>query len=377
MAFAGSNIQVGRRIPVYYQQASGMTERRIADAIAYDGRFSVSTLGYPYEYGLGSWLSKIIPKPVKKVVKAVTNVVTAPIKATGRLLKGDIKGALGYTVAPWASSEATRGRILRRAGGVVTGAVTGFVTGGGPIGAIAGGLTGGLMAKQGVKGIKGYGKIALTAGVVSGAASIATGALAQAGYGTGLVSQQTAQSAILASGKLGMVGTGISAGAPIGAAMQMAPVTSAIAKGVGVVGKGVSFVGAKTVAGVTALAPTVMGMIKPKAIEQPTETVTGEQFNDMLRTTSAVGGSYMTGNMMSQPVLAPSQSMLSPSYTGAMLPGQEYPPGIEPEGYPEIAKAGLLPEFLDPKTVLIMTGVGLGVLLLSKLTSTTSTRRRR
>lgn len=370
MAFALAN-QVSqiasRRIPVYYQSASGTTERRVSDAVAYDGRFSVSTLGYPYEYGLGSWLSKILPKPVKKVLKAAVSIVTAPIKATGRLLKGDIKGAAGYVVAPWASSEKTRGRILRRAGGVVTGAVTGFFTGGGPIGAIAGGLYGGLAAKQGVKGIKGYGAIALKSAAVAGVASVATGVVAQAGYSTGLISQQVAQKAILASGKLGMVGTGISAGAPIGASMHMAPVTSAIAKTAG-------FIGAKTVAGATALVPAVTGLFKPSAMQQP-ETQTGEQFNDMLRHTDSVGGS-MSGNRLTQPgQYYQSQFPISESYSGSMLPGQSYSPEAMPEGYE--GEAGILPKTLDQKTVLIIAGLGVGFLLLSHLTKPTPTKRYR
>ena len=200
------------------------------------GRYGGSSLATPQGVnGLNGWFTKLR--------RAVTSVVKAPFKVVTRVVKGDIKGAAGVLANPFAEKEATRQRTLRRVGGVVTGAVTGLLTGAGPVGMIAGGISGGLQAKKGVRGLKGYGKIALTSAAVAGAAGIATGALAQAGYGAGVLSQSTAQSAILASGKLGMVGTGISAGAPIGASMAMAPVTKAIATGASYVAGG-----AKTVA---------------------------------------------------------------------------------------------------------------------------------
>lgn len=286
-----------------------------------------------YGYGLGeigdlgSWFSKAV-KSVKKVVKAVAkpviSVATAPIRAGVALVKGDVKGALGRIAAPWATSEATRGRILRRAGGVVTGAVTGLLTGGGPVGMIAGGVMGGLSAKQGVKGIKGYAGVALKSAAVAGAASIATGALAQAGYGAGLISQQTAQSAILASGKLGMVGTGISAGAPLGAAMQMAPVTSAIAK----VGSVVYGVGTKAVGAGLTLASKLMQ--KPTAPTEEAVTMGPEgQFMDNLMQTQSVVPNA-TGMRADVPMgyggaqaWGGGGSSFMPSPTGDMLPGQE------------------------------------------------------
>ena len=289
-----------------------------------------------YGYGLGeigdlgSWFSKAfksVKKVVKKIAKPVLAIATAPIRASIALAKGDIKGAVGRIVAPWARSEATRGRILRRAGGVIVGVAAGVLTGGAGfalIPAIAGGVTGGLAAKKGVKGIKGYAGVALKSAAVAGAAGIATGALAQVGFAKGIVSQQLAQKAILASGKLGMVGTGIAAGAPIGASMAMAPVTSAIAKGAGMVaGAGTKVVGAgMTMLGILKkpVPPGAEGLEMPSSYmdnimqtQSMIPNVAGRHYD----TPAGYGGSMdWGGGAMPMP-------------TGAEIPGQ-YPPMEEP-----------------------------------------------
>lgn len=301
---------------------------------------------------LGSWFSKAL-KPIKKVAKVVLRVATAPIKATGRLLKGDIKGAAGFVVAPWAASEATRGRILRRAGGVVTGAATGFFTGGGIVGAVAGGITGGLSAKKGVKGIKGYAGVALKSAAVAGAASIATGAFAQAGFAKGFISQQAAQKAILASGKLGMVGTGFVAGAPIGAAMQLAPVTKAIAGGASTVyGVGAKAVGAGM---------SMLGLMKKPAVPGTEEMQAGfdtpESFMDTIRQTQTLIPST-AGMRADVPAGYGGAEQWGagsvPLPTGAGIPGQ-YPSQYDAEG------AGILGGD-NIKNILLIGGLAILVL---------------
>lgn len=296
-----------------------------------------NTLPAPYGVnGLDGWF--------KKLRRAVTSAVKAPFKIATRLVKGDIKGAAGVFVNPFAEQEATRGRTLRRAGGVITGAVTGFLTGAGPVGMIAGGIYGGVAAKKGVKGIKGYGMIAIKSAAVAGAAGIATGALAQVGFAQGLVSQQAAQTAIMASGKLGMVGTGFAAGAPIGASMAMAPVTKAIASGASVIGgAGTKIVGA----GMTLLgamkkpAPTDEGMVMPEPSFMDTITQTQSLIPNVTGARADVPYGYGSsqGSWGGGAVPLP---------TGSTLPGQE----------PTYAEAGVLGGD-NIKTILLIGGLGL------------------
>lgn len=122
-----------------------------------------------------SWLSKIVPKPVK-------NFVRAPDRITKSVLSGDIKKAASIFVSPYASSQATRDRTLRRAGGVITGAVAGFVTGG-PAGAVAGGVIGGVRAKKGKGQLKDYLKTAAISVAAGGVVGGVTGALGFPQYG--------------------------------------------------------------------------------------------------------------------------------------------------------------------------------------------------
>ena len=310
----------------------------------YYGRHSGSHLAMPQGVnGLGSWFSKAI-KPIKR---AVTSAIKAPFKIATRLIKGDIKGAAGVFVNPFAEQEATRGRTLRRAGGVVTGAVTGFFTGGGIVGAVAGGISGGLAAKKGVKGIKGYAGVALKSAAVAGAASIATGALAQVGFAKGILSQQLAQKAILASGKLGMVGTGFAAGAPIGASMAMAPVTKAIASGAGVIGG----VGTKVVgAGMTLLGAmkkpvaTEEGIMAPEPSFMDTITQTQSLIPNITGARADVPYGYGSGQ-------GPWGGGVTEMPTGSMLPGQE----------PTYAEAGILGGD-NIKNLLLIGGLGILVL---------------
>lgn len=162
-----------------------------------------------HDGGLG-WSLKRFIQTVKEVVK---HPLRQPLKTLAVLTP--------VTAPAFGLKPETRGRIQRRVGGAITGAVTGFVTGG-PVGAVVGAGTGMAMAKKGTKGLKGYGKIALVGGAAGGAAAALTGAGAQFAYSSGFVSQQTAQSAILASGKAGMFGMSMGAGAPIGAAAKTA-----------------------------------------------------------------------------------------------------------------------------------------------------------
>ena len=317
------------------------------------GRFSGSSLPIPYGVdGLNGWF-KSLKKLVKKVVKPIAKIVTAPIRASVALVKGDFKDAAGIVVAPWAGSKATRGRILRRAGGVVSGAVTGFATGG-PIGALVGGSVGGLMAKKGVKGIKGYGKIALVGAATGGAAGLAVGAAAQTGFSTGLLSQSTAQNLILASGKAGMIGTGIAAGAPI-------PILSSI-----------TGMGAKGAVGALSIAKGAMGMLAPKPTEAPTEppmpSYAGESYMDLIKNTSSVNpnteGMYSQSRVNGQ-TWGGGSGQYMPSPTGSGFPGQDEGTQVEYEPENGIAKRELFPG-LDKNMLLIIGGVGLFAMLAYK-----------
>lgn len=343
MAFAITNYNRVREPEIIYHQGKYYSVS--------GGRFAGSSLPVPIGVnGLGSWFSKKVWKPLKKIIKPLTKIITAPIRATVALVKGDFKDAAGIVVAPWAGSKATRGRILRRAGGVVTGAVTGFFTGG-PVGAIVGGTTGGIMAKKGVKGIKGYGKIALIGAAAGGVASAVVGAAAQTGFSTGLLSQTAAQKAILASGKAGMFGTGIAAGAPI-------PIISGLT--------------AKGVIGATSLVKGVVGMIAPKPTvptdmatqeqyDQAQQAAYGESYMDLLRQTSGVNPN--TSSMYSQSRVngqtwGGGEGQYMPVPTGDNFPGQNEATQVEYEPETGIAKRELFPG-LDKNMLLIIGGVGL------------------
>lgn len=346
MAFAITNYNIVKEPEIVYHQGKYYSVN--------SGRFAGSSLPVPIGVnGLGSWFSKKIWKPIKKVVKPLTKILTAPLRATVALVKGDFKDAAGIVVAPWAGSKATRGRILRRAGGVVTGAVTGFFTGAGPVGAIVGGVTGGMMAKKGVKGIKGYGKIALVSAATGGAASAVVGAAAQTGFSTGLLSQATAQKAILASGKAGMWGTGIAAGAPI-------PVLSTVGK-----------LGVKGLVGVASTVKGIVGMIAPKAspaevatqeqVQQAQQAAYGESYMDLLRQTSGVNpdtsGMYSQSRVNGQ-TWGGGEGQYMPVPTGDSFPGQNEATQVEYEPEIGIAKRELFPG-LDKNILLIIGGVGL------------------
>ena len=245
-----------------FQQKHVTRKVHVPEVVCHQGRFMYSNLPSPHVVnGLEGWFSSI--------VKGITNVVTAPIRVVKKVAKGDIKGAFGAAMVPWAKSDKTIGRVMRRAGGVVTGAVTGFATGG-LVGAVAGGVTGGLSAGKGTRGIIGYGKIAATSAVVGATAAAVTGAAAQTGFSTGILSQSTAQSAILASGKSGLIGMGVTAGAPVGASIGVFAPTLAAAG---------SYIGAKTVGAVTTLT-SAMGTLKPPALPAATADQTAEAAYD-------------------------------------------------------------------------------------------------
>lgn len=307
-----------------------------------NGRYTYSTLPKPYGVdGLNGWW-KSITRAVKKVVKPITKIITAPVRSAIALVKGDFKDAAGIVVAPWAGSKATRGRILRRAGGVVTGAVTGFATGG-PIGALIGGATGGIMAKKGVKGIKGYGKIGLVGAVTGGAAGMVAGAAAETGFSTGLLSQSTAQNIILSSGRAGMIGMGVAAGAPI-------PLIGAI--------------GVKTIGAVTSIGKGVLGMLAPKA-QAPEASAEGTSYMDLIKNTSGV--STDTSRLYSQSRVngqtwGGGYNQYMPTPTGADLPGQETGTQVEYEEE-QPTTAELLPKSIDKNMLFIVGGIGLLALM--------------
>lgn len=125
-----------------------------------------------------SWLSSAI-KGDKSPLSPVVNFVRAPDRIVSSVLKGDIKKAASVFVNPLASSQATRDRTLRRAGGALAGAAGGFITGG-PAGAVAGAVYGGVNARKGKGQLKDYGKSFGTSLLIGGAAG---GAAGLAGYG--------------------------------------------------------------------------------------------------------------------------------------------------------------------------------------------------
>lgn len=341
MAFAVANYNRVREPEIIYHQGKYYNVS--------SGRFAGSSLQAPIGVNdLGGWFKRL-KRVLKKTVKATAKIVTAPIRATVALVKGDFKDAAGIVVAPWAGSKATRGRILRRAGGVVAGAITGVLTLN-PVSAIVGGVTGGIMAKKGVKGIKGYGKIALVGAAAGGAASAVVGAAAQTGFSTGLLSQATAQKAILASGKAGMWGAGVAAGAPI-------PIVSGLT--------------AKGVVGTVSLAKGIVGMIAPKAsptdmatqeqVQQAQQAAYGESYMDLLRQTSGVNpdtsGMYSQSRVNGQ-TWGGGEGQYMPSPTGSGFPGQDEGTQVEYEPETGIAKRELFPG-LDKNMLLIIGGVGL------------------
>lgn len=125
-----------------------------------------------------SWLSSAL-KGDKTPLTPFVNIARAPVRIVTAVAKGDFKKAAGIALIPSASSDETRNRVLRRAGGVLSGAAGGFITGG-PAGALAGGIYGGIKAKKGAGQLKDYLGSFGTSLAIGGAAG---GAAGLAGFG--------------------------------------------------------------------------------------------------------------------------------------------------------------------------------------------------
>ena len=294
---------------------------------------------------------------LKRAIKAVKEVVKHPLKQPLKTLAVVATGGTG--AAYLGLKEETRGRIQRRVGGVVTGAVTGFLSGGGPIGGIVGGVTGGMMAKKGVRGIKGYAKIGAVGAVTGLTAGFVTGAGAQALYGAGTISQTAAQSAIMASGQAGMFGMGVAAGAPI-----LSSASTALSLGKTLMsGKSALPIGPDASA---VEPPSGQQLYSENWAPAATPTPAAQSYMDMIRQTASAAGQLMprgagsAGQEIQDPSGMAVDAGLMPQSTGEQIPGQvDYP-----------VQAGILaPENI--KWLLIAGGIA--VLLFG----TTKARRRR
>lgn len=271
--------------------------------------------------GLDGWF--------KRVKKAVKKGISQPLKALA------VMSVVGAPLMMM--KKETRGRILRRAGGVVTGCATGFA--GGIVGCIAGGVTGGLMAKKGVKGIKGYGKI----GLISAATGFTAGAVAgAAGYGA--YGGFGAKAYAFGASKI----AGLTAG-------KVASGTSLIPSVMGIIPKRSSAPVEETTSGG---APTGEGLYSDNWQTAP-RTDVGQSYMDLVKQTASAVSSYIEPT---QPIATngggtwgggEGQSMPDP--TGANIPGQE-----------PIAEEATVFAGLTSKNLLMMGGIGLVLIMMYK-----------
>lgn len=239
---------------------------------------------------LGGWF--------KRVKKAIKKGISQPLKALA------VMSVVGAPLMMM--KKETRGRIMRRAGGVITGCATGFA--GGVVGCVVGGVTGGLMAKKGVKGIKGYGKIGLISaatGFVAGGVVGAAGYGAYGGFGAKAYAFGASKIGALTAGKIGSA-------------------TSLIPTAMGVMKRSSAPVDETASGGV----PTGEGLYSDNWQTPSTPSEAGQSYMDMIKqAVSAVPGN------ISEPISQYSgdsggtwgggEGQLMPDPTGANIPGQE------------------------------------------------------
>jgi hypothetical protein len=259
---------------------------------------------------LGGWF--------KRVKKALKLAVKKPLK---------ILEVATLSPTLFMKRKETRGRVLRRAGGVVTGAVVGFATGG-PAGAVAGSIVGGLKAKRGVKGIKGYGKI----GLVSAATGFTAGAVAgAAGYG--------------AYGGLGAKAYAFGA-AKVGTLTLGKAVTAATMK------RSSAPVAETTSGG----APTGEGLYSDNWQQPPVPGETTQSYMDLLRQTASIVPTQPQ-NVETGGTWGGGEGQYMPDPTGANIPGQESEQELVEAEVPVFAG-------LTSKQLLMIGGAGLVLTML-------------